>query len=128
MNAIQAGWQRLPRDTRDSFFLLAVITMVMAPHAGHLPLWATALTGLVLAWRAHIAWRQRPLPSRSAASTQAVRRDNRASASRPCVSRQSSHKSWASGDSVSRTQGAEPCSMARVDLRHRICFIESPRR
>lgn len=64
MNAIQADWQRLPRDTRDSFFLLAVITMVMAPHAGHLPLWATALTGLVLAWRAQIAWRQRPLPSR----------------------------------------------------------------
>jgi len=64
MNAIQVRWERLPRDTRDSFFLLAVITMVMAPHAGHLPLWATALTGLVLAWRAQIAWRQRPLPSR----------------------------------------------------------------
>jgi len=64
VNAIQAGWQRLPRDTRDSFFLLVVITMVMAPHASHLPLWATALTGLVLAWRAHIAWRQRPLPGR----------------------------------------------------------------
>jgi transglutaminase-like putative cysteine protease len=64
MNPIRAWWERLPRDTRDSFFLLAVITMVMAPHADHLPLWATTLTGLVLAWRAQIAWRQRPLPSR----------------------------------------------------------------
>jgi len=64
MNAVQAWWERLPRDTRDSLFLLGVITAVMAPHASHLPLWATALTGLVLLWRGQIAWRQRPLPSR----------------------------------------------------------------
>ncbi|MFG6413699.1 transglutaminaseTgpA domain-containing protein [Roseateles sp. DC23W] len=64
MNALSRWWHRLPRDARDSFFLLAVITAVMAPHAGHLPLWATALTALVLLWRAQIAWRQRPLPSR----------------------------------------------------------------
>lgn len=64
MNALSHGWSRLPRDMRDSFFLLGVITAVMAPHAGHLPLWATALTGLVLLWRGQIAWRQRPLPSR----------------------------------------------------------------
>ena len=64
MSAIGEGWARLPRDTRDSFFLLGVISAVMAPHAGHLPLWASALTGLVLLWRAQIAWRQRPLPSR----------------------------------------------------------------
>lgn len=61
---IRAWWSRLPRDARDSFFLLGVITAVMAPHAGHLPLWATALTTLMLLWRAHIAWKQRPLPSR----------------------------------------------------------------
>jgi protein-glutamine gamma-glutamyltransferase len=61
---IGAWWSRLPRDARDSFFLLGVITAVMAPHAGHLPLWATALTALMLLWRAHIAWRQQPLPSR----------------------------------------------------------------
>ncbi len=64
MSAFQAWWARLPRDTRDSLFLLAVITAVMAPHASHLPPWATGLTGLVLLWRAQIAWRQRPLPSR----------------------------------------------------------------
>ncbi len=61
---IKAWWSRLPRDARDSFFLLAVITAVMAPHASHLPVWASALTGLMLVWRAQIAWRQRPLPSR----------------------------------------------------------------
>ncbi|RZL32540.1 MAG: DUF3488 domain-containing protein, partial [Rubrivivax sp.] len=64
MNAVQTWWRRLPRDTRDSLFLLGVITTAMAPHADHLPLWATALTALVLLWRAQIAWRQRPLPSR----------------------------------------------------------------
>ena len=64
MNALQSWWARLPRDTRDSFFLLGVITAVMAPHAGHLPWWSTALTAIVLSWRAQLAWRQRPLPSR----------------------------------------------------------------
>lgn len=64
MSALGAWWGRLPRDTRDSLFLLGVITAVMAPHAGHLPPWATALTGLALLWRGQIAWRQRPLPSR----------------------------------------------------------------
>lgn len=64
MNALASWWSRLPRDARDTFFLLAVITAVLAPHAGHLPAWATALTALVLVWRAQIAWHQRPLPSR----------------------------------------------------------------
>ena len=64
MNRLQAWWKRLPRDMRDSFFLLGVIAAVMAPHAGHLPWWSTALTTIVLAWRGLIAWRQRPLPSR----------------------------------------------------------------
>jgi len=64
MSALSAWWSRLPRDTRDSFFLLGVITAVLAPHVDHLPLWATALTALVLLWRGQLAWRQRPLPSR----------------------------------------------------------------
>jgi transglutaminase-like putative cysteine protease len=58
------GWRRLPRDARDSFFLLAVIGCVIAPHAAHLPVWSSALTVVVLAWRALLAWQQRPLPSR----------------------------------------------------------------
>lgn len=64
MTALGRWWARLPRDTRDSYFLLAVITAVIAPHAEHLPLWSSALTALMLFWRAVIAARQRPLPSR----------------------------------------------------------------
>lgn len=64
MNGFKAWWGRLPRDTRDSFFLLGVITAVIAPHADHLPWWSSAFTTVVLAWRALLAWRQRPLPSR----------------------------------------------------------------
>ncbi|MDR7267885.1 transglutaminase-like putative cysteine protease/uncharacterized membrane protein YhaH (DUF805 family) [Pelomonas saccharophila] len=64
MKALTAWWTRLPRDTRDSFFLLGVITAVVAPHAGHLPWWSSALTAVVLGWRGLLAWRQRPLPGR----------------------------------------------------------------
>ncbi|MFT7723881.1 MAG: DUF3488 and transglutaminase-like domain-containing protein [Roseateles sp.] len=64
MNALQAAWARLPRDARDSLFLLGVIAAVLAPHAGHLPPWASGLTALLLLWRGQIAWRQRPLPGR----------------------------------------------------------------
>ncbi|CAM4000518.1 transglutaminaseTgpA domain-containing protein [Roseateles saccharophilus] len=59
-----AWWSRLPRDTRDCFFLLAVIAAVIAPHAGHLPWWSSALTIVILCWRSLLAARQRPLPSR----------------------------------------------------------------
>jgi hypothetical protein len=44
---MNAWWARLPRDTRDSFFLLGVITAVIVPHAGHLPWWSSALTVVV---------------------------------------------------------------------------------
>jgi len=64
MNRLTAWWARLPRDTRDSFFLLGVIAAVIAPHADHLPLWSSALTAVVLTWRGLLAWRQRPLPGR----------------------------------------------------------------
>lgn len=64
MNALAAWWSRLPRDTRDSFFLLGVIATVIAPHTDHLPWWSSALTALVLGWRTLLAWRQRPLPGR----------------------------------------------------------------
>ncbi|MFG6466649.1 transglutaminase TgpA family protein [Roseateles sp. BYS87W] len=64
MNRLRDLWARLPRDARDSFFLLAVITAVIAPHAEHLPWWSTAITSGVLLWRAVLAARQSPLPSR----------------------------------------------------------------
>lgn len=56
-----AGAQ-LPRDTRDTLFLLAVIAWVVALQAAHIPVWTTALTGVLLVWRAWLALKARPLP------------------------------------------------------------------
>ena len=41
----------LPRDTRDTLFLLVVIAWVMAPQVAHLPAWASLMAGAVLLWR-----------------------------------------------------------------------------
>lgn len=55
----------LPRDTRDTLFLLLVIGWVVLPHGGHLPWWCSLLAAGVLAWRASLAVRGRPLPGRA---------------------------------------------------------------
>ena len=61
-------WPTLPtvrsREARDTLFLLATIAAIVLPHADHLPIWATAIAGLVLAWRALLAWQAHPLPAR----------------------------------------------------------------
>ena len=54
----------LPRDGRDTLFLLGVIAWVIAPQAAHLPLWCSLLALGVLVWRAHLAWHGRALPAR----------------------------------------------------------------
>lgn len=54
----------LPRDTRDTLFLLLVIGWVLLPQVAHLPVWCSTLAAGVLLWRAALAVRQRPLPSR----------------------------------------------------------------
>lgn len=54
----------LPRDSRDTLFLLAVVGWVVLPQAGRLPLWCTALTAAVLAWRGWLAMGSKPLPGR----------------------------------------------------------------
>ncbi len=55
---------KLTRESRDTLFLLATIAAILAPHALQLPLWATAIATLMLAWRGWLAFRQQPLPSR----------------------------------------------------------------
>ena len=55
---------KLPRDARDTLFLLLVIGTVLAPQLGHLPLWCSMLALGVLGWRGWLAWSARPLPSR----------------------------------------------------------------
>lgn len=64
---VAGPWSRLrslPREARDTLFLLAVIAWVVAPHAGHLPMWCTGLTAAMLAWRARLALLGRALPAR----------------------------------------------------------------
>lgn len=54
----------LPRDIRDTLFLLAVIAWVISAQLPTLPGWTTALAAGVLAWRGWLTWHGRPLPSR----------------------------------------------------------------
>ena len=58
------GWNRLPREARDTLFLLGVIAWTVLPHVSHLPLWCSLLTAAVLLWRARLALDNAPLPSR----------------------------------------------------------------
>ena len=58
------GWQRLPREARDTLFLLGVIAWTVLPHASHLPAWAIAMTAIVLVWRGRLALVNAALPGR----------------------------------------------------------------
>jgi len=62
--AIPRSLQTLPRDSRDTLFLLAVVAWVIAPLALELKPWTGAMAALMLAWRGVLAWRSAPLPSR----------------------------------------------------------------
>jgi transglutaminase-like putative cysteine protease len=53
----------LPRDARDTLFLLLVIGWVVLPQVGHLPWWCTSLAAGVLLWRGWLAVAARRLPS-----------------------------------------------------------------
>ena len=55
---------QLPRDARDTLFLLAVIAWTVAPHLMHLPIWCGAMTLAVLAWRGWLTLKAGSLPSR----------------------------------------------------------------
>ncbi len=59
-----AGWRHLPREARDTLFLLGVIAWTVLPHLGHLPGWCGALTAIVLLWRANLALNNAALPNR----------------------------------------------------------------
>jgi transglutaminase-like putative cysteine protease len=58
------GWRHLPRESRDTLFLICVIAWTVLPHVSHLPGWCVALTLLVLAWRTAVALTHGALPSR----------------------------------------------------------------
>jgi transglutaminase-like putative cysteine protease len=52
----------LPRETRDTVFLLVVIAWIMLPQLAHVPWWCGALAIGVLLWRGWLAFASRPLP------------------------------------------------------------------
>jgi transglutaminase-like putative cysteine protease len=64
MSITWPGWRHLPREARDTLFLLAVIGWTVLPHLAHLPWWCGALTAMVLAWRARLALTNATLPNR----------------------------------------------------------------
>ncbi len=54
----------LPRETRDTLFLLAVIAWTIAPHLLYLAPWCALMAAGVLLWRARLALAGGALPSR----------------------------------------------------------------
>ncbi|ROZ61720.1 DUF3488 and transglutaminase-like domain-containing protein [Ramlibacter sp. WS9] len=53
----------LPRDARDTLFLLLVIGWVVLPQVTNLPWWCSALAAAVLVWRGWLAVAGKPLPN-----------------------------------------------------------------
>ena len=52
----------LPRDARDTLFLLVVIGWLVLPQVGRLPWWCSLLAATILVWRGTLAVRGAPLP------------------------------------------------------------------
>ncbi len=62
LTSLRQSLARLPREARDTLFLLAVIGWVVLLQAAHIPWWCTLLTAGVLAWRTRLTLRGLPLP------------------------------------------------------------------
>ncbi|WP_077001425.1 DUF3488 and transglutaminase-like domain-containing protein [Variovorax sp. KK3] len=56
--------QALPREARDTVFLLAVIALILLPQLPNIPWWCSTLAAVVLVWRGTLAVQARPLPSK----------------------------------------------------------------
>lgn len=61
---LNARLQALPRDARDTLFLLAVIGLILLPQISNLPWWCSTLAAIVLFWRGTLAVQARPLPGK----------------------------------------------------------------
>ena len=57
-------FEALPREMRDTLFLLLVIGWIMMPQLAHVQPWCAALALGVLAWRGWLAFTSRPLPGK----------------------------------------------------------------
>ncbi|RZI41556.1 DUF3488 domain-containing protein [Herbaspirillum sp. HC18] len=58
------GSRPMTRDKADTLLLLAACTLVLLPHASHLPLWITPACIALLAWRGWLTLRGNRMPSR----------------------------------------------------------------
>ena len=63
LNAVLNRLNHLPRDSRDTLFLLSVIAWVLLPQTPHLPWWCSALAFAVLLWRGRLALTAKALPN-----------------------------------------------------------------
>jgi len=54
----------LSRDKADTLLLLISCTLVLLPHAGHVPLWVTASCAALLGWRGWLTLHGNPMPPR----------------------------------------------------------------
>ena len=59
-----ARLRALPAQAQDTLLVLVVAAMSVAPLLAYLPAWTGAFSLALLLWRAVLAWRSRPLPSR----------------------------------------------------------------
>ena len=57
--------RNLPRDSRDTLFLLVVIAWVLLPQTARLPVWCSGGAAAVLLWRGWLALHARPLPGKA---------------------------------------------------------------
>ena len=64
MLALRTRLAALPREARDTLFLLLVIAWLVMPQTGNLPWWCSLLAAGVLLWRGWLALAVKPLPSR----------------------------------------------------------------
>ena len=56
---MNARTPQLPRETRDTLFLLLVVACCLAPLAAHIPNWGVAMAAALLGWRAWRGWQRR---------------------------------------------------------------------
>ncbi len=54
----------LPRDSRDTLFLLLVTAWVLIPLTSNVPVWCSGVAASVLLWRGWLALQGRPLPGK----------------------------------------------------------------
>ncbi|RYX90370.1 MAG: DUF3488 domain-containing protein [Comamonadaceae bacterium] len=62
LKRLSATLASLPRDGRDTLFLLIVIAWVLMPQIGNLPWWCSVFAAGALGWRGWLAFGSKPLP------------------------------------------------------------------